>query len=258
MTSNQEQLAGFIRNEWKKKAAANPRFSMRSLARYLGIGPSTCSEILSGKRTVSRTVASQILDRLEAPVPVRTNILAGFKGEKRATQIGPRLKLRDFNEADLWSDWKYFAILSLLETPDITPTSAFIARKLSLKKSDADGYLGILTMTGLVEKKGSHFHLTGNFYLKSSDEVISSAVKKNHSECLKMAQKALKKVPMEKRDYTNVMACFDENQLPEIKKAVRDFHNKLLRISQKGNREKVYRFATQLFPVSKELQGEHP
>lgn len=55
----------WLANKMAEDKARNPRRSMRAFARKLEISPSTLSEILSGKRSITSKMARRIAEKLE-------------------------------------------------------------------------------------------------------------------------------------------------------------------------------------------------
>lgn len=54
----------WLKSEYETRRATNPRFSLRSFARYLGISPTTLSEIFSAKRHPSKNNTQLIAKKL--------------------------------------------------------------------------------------------------------------------------------------------------------------------------------------------------
>lgn len=61
-----EQLAiqDKIRSQFARLQSKNPAFSLRAFALKLDISPSAFSEIMSGKRKISKKMAVKILERM--------------------------------------------------------------------------------------------------------------------------------------------------------------------------------------------------
>src|SRR5689334_14844868 len=54
----------YLKAEYERRLAANPRYSMRAYARDLKVAPSVISEILNGRHGLSRKSAETIAARL--------------------------------------------------------------------------------------------------------------------------------------------------------------------------------------------------
>lgn len=52
-------------NEIENRKEKNPRYSLRAFARYLGIGPSTLSRILSGRQELSHSACKNLIKKLK-------------------------------------------------------------------------------------------------------------------------------------------------------------------------------------------------
>src|SRR5579885_2259362 len=107
----------------------NRAYSLRAFARKLEISPAALSEILNGKRNVSKRLAERLVNNLVLPPNESKAILDLFPepGEgRRALPVGDRLGVN--GQGDLSNDqfhviseWYHFAILSLAETTDFRP-----------------------------------------------------------------------------------------------------------------------------------------
>ncbi len=100
-----------LQNELISRCRINNQYSLRSFAKFLGIEPSALSQILRGKRTLTRKMAIRLSNKLD----INPAKLGQFKEIKDNNQQGPFSELT----ADLFqviSDWYYFAILELMQT----------------------------------------------------------------------------------------------------------------------------------------------
>jgi transcriptional regulator with XRE-family HTH domain len=88
----------------------NSRVSMRSFAQRLGISHSAMSEILKGKRKVSKVKAEAFADALKITGEKRNHFLTDFN---RIDPIAAELSEATFQ---LFADPDYFSLLTLVDT----------------------------------------------------------------------------------------------------------------------------------------------
>src|SRR5205809_112872 len=104
--------------------ARNPQYSMRAYAKKIGAPQSAISEILSGKRSITKKYAEKILRGLDKNPQ---EIFEIFQNEKTNTVS---YKSVDMDIYKLIADWYYYAILSLVETEDFESSDEWIAQRL--------------------------------------------------------------------------------------------------------------------------------
>lgn len=72
-----------IERELARRKKANPRYSMRALAKFLGIGSSTLSRILLDSQEVSGTLAEKIMSKINLSDEESVLLLASIAEDKR-------------------------------------------------------------------------------------------------------------------------------------------------------------------------------
>ncbi len=267
-----EQLAiqSKLRDQLLEYQNKNPAYSLRSFARKLQISPSSLSEILSGKRRVSKNLAQKILSRLGADPNDQDKILSLFDYSTNANDSAKKdgttgLSSRSYLELSsdqfqILSQWYHFAILSLAETKGFVADPLWISHRLGIKLPDAERALERLHRLGLAVWTRSKKTLTlTHRQLSTTDEIASTAVRQSHNEDLKLASEALDQVAVEDRDFTSITIAIDKNKLPRAKKMIREFQNQLAAFLETGNQTEVYKFCFYAFPLSQSLsQNSNP
>ena len=260
-----EQLAiqDKIRSHFAQLQRKNPAFSLRAFAMKLDISPSALSEIMSGKRKVSKKMAVKLLDRMyldpkevEAIKQLFDGKLAAAQGDD-TTEKGLLQKYKknisylklSSDQFNLISEWQHFAILSLMETVDFISDIDWISKRLKLTVTEAQKTLNRLIDLNLVSRKNNKFAPT-NEPLITSDDVANQAVRKAHYEDLKLAEKVLDHCPVELRDFTAVTVAVDKNKIPEAKQMIREFQDRLSQFLEDGPKSEVYKLTFYMYPLS--------
>lgn len=216
----------------------NPRFSLRSFAKQLDLSPTTLSEFLNEKRSLSERATRKIASNLS---------LNDFFDESPSHN---KFKIISNDEAYLFSDWAYYAALSLMETKDFEHNEKWIAEKLSLTLNKTREVLGKLEEIGLITISKGKFSLT-KAELVTTDDLSNLHLRKRHIDNTSRARKSLENDDLNVRDFTFMTLAIDFNDLKKYKKMVRKFQDELVKVQSKSKKNCVYEFSFQIFPVSK-------
>lgn len=79
---NQEVFRSILSDQLRAAKQRNPSFSMRAFSRKAGLSSSAVSEILAGKRKVSRRLALRVLGSLQQDAQVIASVMAAFDQAK--------------------------------------------------------------------------------------------------------------------------------------------------------------------------------
>jgi uncharacterized protein (TIGR02147 family) len=142
----------FLQAELARRCAENPRYSLRALAKKLGVDHSTLSQHLRCRRPLTAPAIARLGRRLgladEAISRYQANerLFAAPAGgaESRTAQLA-----RD--AAEVLSDLHHAAILELVRLGDFRPDTRWIARVLDLPPDQVNVALQRLLRLGLLE-----------------------------------------------------------------------------------------------------------
>lgn len=250
----QIELRQIISEEFLNIKARNGSYSLRAFATRIGLVPSAVSEILSGKRRITKKMAKKILERLSVPPDKTAKIIGSLNLEKieRNDRTDEKEFLRvNMDQYHVISEWYYFAIVSLAETEGFKGNSKWIASRLNIPIRDAEVALDRLERLGMLKKVGGKLVSTGLQFETTSD-MANLSLRKNHYDNLELAKKSLETDDVLKRDFSSMTMAIDPKQLPEAKKLIKNFRRKLCAYLEAGSKKEVYRICVQLFPLSKE------
>lgn len=250
----QISLQSYLREEFVKSKSRNSAYSLRAFARRLKISPPALSEILSGKRRVSKKMAERLLHQLCTAPDLSNELLARFN-KNEPEDIKSPSNIKGFSQIDmdvysLISDWKSYAVMTLSETKGFRSEAAWIAQRLQVNEKEVREIIARLLRLGLLKVSNEDQLVTTGAQLSSSDNVSNLSVRKSHFENLELGKKVLEEMPVEKRDFTALTLAFDPDKLPQAKKLIREFLNQFSTIMESTEKKEVYRFSLQLFPLS--------
>ncbi|WP_413287986.1 TIGR02147 family protein [Bdellovibrio sp. HCB337] len=235
-----------LKSEFLRRKRDNKNYSLRAFAAYLEIPAGRLSEILSGKRPVSKKMKDKLALRL------------GLKGLDELIENpvpGASFSNRDdyhFLTDDVFSvlaDWYHFAILSLADTKDFRHDPKWIAKRLNISAIEATEALAKLKKLGLIEIINNKFKKT-NKNVSTSSDIQSQALRVSHRQSIEQALLALNEVPFELRDITSITMAIDLKKIAIAKKIIKEFRLRMSDVLESGAQTEVYNLNIQLVPVS--------
>lgn len=254
-TTSRGQLIRLLSLEFSRLRKKNPRFSLRSLARRLGVSPALLSGIMSGKLNVTKKAGAQILRELRADPHVSRELLRGLSN--RQASRAPRATsdssyaIVDMDQYEMIEDWYYFAILSLTETRNFRGESAWVARRLGIPLRQAGVALARLEKMGLLESD-EHGRLRGTGKpFRTTSEIPSASLRNSHYQNLELARRSLDKDEVVNRDFSAMTVAIHPRHMAEAKRLLKEFRRKFADRLERGERTEVYRLCLQFFPLTK-------
>jgi uncharacterized protein (TIGR02147 family) len=256
--NEQREVQKLLLTHLEERKLKNPNYSLRAFARFIGLGPSTLSEVLSGKRRVSRDAAEKIVSRLGLDPKATHQVLSLFRGRrqprKKKTFKAIVFSPLDMDQYYLIADWYYFAILSLSETIGFSDDPNWIARRLQLTKKIVGSALNRLKKLGLLEADNQGLLRPSGRSFSTSDGTSSQAIRKNHHQTLDLAKQSLDVDPVDTRSFTAMTMAIDPELLPEAFERMTKFRDELCTFLESGTKKEVYKLSLQLFPLSKKKE----
>lgn len=246
---DEHALRQLLQGRFLKKQAKNPKYSLRAFARYLDMSPSAVSEILRGKRNVSRKLGERIAGRINTkPEEWNQIFLVDRKDKKKKVQ--PIYSEFDMDTYHAVSQWYYFAILSLAELDDFDGNPKTLSLRLNISEKQAKDALKRLERLALLKrnKKGYLTWTESNF--KTSEDIKNISAQRSLREGLDLARQALDHQSIEEREFSAITMAIDPSRIPDAKRMIRKFRDQLSDFLEGGNRQRIYRLGIQLFSLS--------
>ena len=250
------QINLILQRRFAELKIKNPSFSLRAFALKLGLSSGALSEILQGKRKVSKKLTYQVMEKLMLDPEERQKVLAATFADYRNKEIPEnQLKLSQ-DELQILSEWYHYAILNLIDTCDFKNDFSWISARIGLPKSMVIHAIERLKRLHLITED-----FAGNFKRKShplrtSDDLEDISIKKSHAESMDLAKDSLMKDSVKKRDFTSGTLTINPLKLPQAKELIRQFQSDLAQLMQKGPQTEVYKLNIQLFPLTKEITND--
>jgi hypothetical protein len=231
---DQEFIRQQLNDFFKSKRNKNSSFSVRAMAQLFKTSPAQMSQILSGKRPLSRKFIATVLDKLDMP--------------NAATEI--KFDTIEDEQFKLVSDWFHFAILSLSNTSRNKADPRFISQLLGIDYFVTKEAFERLLKLGLIQIHEGRFQQTTK-PLHTKNDVPSAAIRSHHKQNLTLAAEKIDGVDVQLREFTSMTMAFNIKKLSAAKKLIRKFKHDLYELGSKGPCEDVFTFSAQLFPITK-------
>jgi uncharacterized protein (TIGR02147 family) len=250
------EIVQILKGEIERLNSKYPGYSLRRFSRKLGVPSPVLSQVLNGRRTVTRQLAEKLL----MPLPITAekkhaliHSLPERRSRKSKTSQEPGLILNrielSFAEFQVVADWWHFAILAFL---DSSPSGLKnLAERFGLPVTKIRKAIKNLVQLGLVEQRSGVFHSTGKKFTTSTD-IPSAFIRANHIQGLDLARKVITDVPVELRDFSSMTVSCDLDQINEIKKRIETFRRSLSSFMESTRGKSVCRLQIQLFPLTRE------
>lgn len=247
--SAQIALQNKMRESLSLLRSRRPSFSLRAFSKKMGMNHSAVSEILNGKRFVSRKMAERIADRLQWGPEETRSLCQLFPDKKKENSKTQYVELSG-DHFHLISDWYYFAILSLCKTENFKASGSWIAKRLGIRVQDAEIALKRLKRLNLLVKDKSGKWVRSALAYTTSDGVSDGVLRGAQLKTLELAEDSLQRNALEDTDFTFMTMAVDPKKMKVAKKMIREFQDKLSDYMESESRTEVYRLGMQLFPLS--------
>lgn len=241
----------WLQKQFTERCKKNARYSLRAFAKNLDLDASSLSQILSGKRNLSKNGIQNICEKLS--VSPKELQMFGLIGSKNNGADENYLQL-EIDTFSVISEWYHYAILELTYVSGFKADPKWIAKKLSLTVEEAKSAVERLKRLGLLlEENGSLIksskQLTNNGIINTS-----GAHKELQKQVITKALVAVDEVPQDEKDITSMTMAIDTKNLDKARLLIQKFRRDLCELLEEGNQEQVYNLGIQLYPISKKQE----
>lgn len=252
-----------LQESYQEKREKNAHFSMNAFANFLGVSPSQLNEIFKGKCGLSRERAKQIVEKLNFSELQKKlfclSVIATHSRSKKEKSDAKKelLKLKKDVSVQIQLDvfsviscWYHFAILELLNLDEFEPSVKWISKRLNVESGLISQAVQRLIKVGLIREESGNW-VRSEGLIQTTNDIPSIGIKKYHSQVLRLADAALFRVPLEKREFNSVFLAIDEELIPYAKKRIRKFQQSMVSdLSGKGkHKSRLVGLNIQMFPV---------
>lgn len=241
-----------LKDELFVRIEHNPSYSLRAFGRDLNVDHGTLSQIISGKRPLTK----KNYDRMKHYLPLNDQ-------QKKTLEDNHQQMLSNFTTYEdptiIGMDkWYYSAILELMDTRDFEDNSSWIADQLSITLEEVDEALDALQALNMVGlKNGVRYATEANTSTLHGTEMknlaLASAVQNVQSQYFQKQTEAFETFHYTKMSHYGLTLALSPKDLPVFREKLVTLMRDINRISDKNKKEKevVYRLNLSLFPISK-------
>lgn len=242
------KMIEFLKNKFEEAKRVNESFSVRTFAQRAGVSSGAMSEILAGKRPISRKLAERIAFALKLNPTEKSQFLSEQTSQD---SLGIK-KVRFVNQTQVQyiTDPAYFNFLALMDTVNFKNDQQWIAKKLDISVEKVNLIVLRFKEFGFLIEANGQLKKTKDIF-STTDDIKSEHVITSHIETLKSARHSLSNDPMEIRDFTSFSFPADPKLLGKVKERIRAFQDEIAVLMSGSENTEVYKLAINLFPQTR-------
>jgi len=251
----QIHLARLLESEFSRLQARNPSYSLRAFAKKLGVGVSSLSEVMNGRRPPTLRFGERVVASLGIADDERARVLGELFKKNTETRVAARRSNDAFTPLDgdqdeVISHWYHFAILSLAETKNFKSSPEAIAKRLGLTVAEAKAAVDRLLRLKLLRTEKSRLKTTGRGFATTSG-LPNSAIRRAHLRNLDLLHDRLESTPLEDQDFSAITMAVSKSKLESAKAKIKKFRRELMAYLEDGDKDEVYNLSIYLMPLTK-------
>jgi len=250
----QHDVVSLLRERLRAAKSRNSRFSLRAYAKRLGVDHSTLSQVLRGRRGLSKRDLETAGKRLGLSEQIIREYAHGAKRPEvhKAAQKHMRSYQLDLDTFQLLSAWHHYAILELVHIHGFKADSRWIASTLGIPVEEVNVALQRLLRLGLLEMTGRDRWIDksgdAEFHSASLDEAAANELDREIHE---LAIAATKRTRGEYRAQRQVVLACDSKNLPRVRRMADRFIAEVRSMAAESKRkDDVYQLEISFFPVT--------
>lgn len=254
----QQDFREYLISEFKSRQVKNSKYSLRAYSKHLEIDSSHLSKILKGQRPLNEQLVATMGTKLGLSRPQIEKFKAGTPKPYGKNRSLDTMELDDcyqlkLDQLALISEWHHYAIMEIMKHPRFEPRPAWLAKELQLNEDVITKAIERLKRIGLLEVQGDgswkdisdgfSTHVLGN-------DLTSRAHRAYQSQVLRLANTALFRVPIERRDHSTIVVASSAKKLREAKNKIKTFRRELAEFLEDcDEKSEVYHLSISLFPL---------
>lgn len=243
-------IKNLLMEKLAERQTRNTSYSLRAFARDLGIGATTLSDVLADKRNLSKTNLQKVMEKLLVSPLEQDKLWENYKENMNRSHEPDERTTLDEDTFRLIADWHYLAILNLAKIKECQSDPEWIAKRLGMKSEEIEEALERLYRLGLVKKIRNRLHRTSR-PLTTSNDIPSAAIRKHHTQNLRLAEESMNRDPVGTREISSVTMPVNLEKLPQVKELLLKTRKKIAALLEDEHASEVYTMSFQLFPLTK-------
>lgn len=241
-----------LQEELVHRCRKNPGYSLRAFARSLNVEPSALSQMINGKRPITKSMKLRLGSALGFKVHELEKIPAS-----ETDSVGPFQTL-ELDTFAVISDWYHYAILELTYVEGFKSDPSWISKRLGITKLECSIAIERLLRLKLLEEvEGGVLRDTSqDGELTSLHPSMSSDAARNYQiQLLELSKKSVENDSLNIRNQTSATFCFDTDDFEEAVESITKFRRKFAKDFQpKKKGSEVYQIQISFFPLTKQKE----
>lgn len=261
----------FLKTVLAEKQLKNKAYSLRAMARDLGLKPAHLSALIKGKNGLSLTSAMRAAQALglDDSATEYLCLLVQYEAAKiprlketfleRMRAINKTTEVKDLN-VDLFkmmSEWYHIPILEMTVLEGFQLTAENVAKKLGISRIQAEVAIERLIRLELLERgaDGRFRKAVDNYVFKSSKP--NPALRAFHKQMIMKAHDSIETQSPEERYVGSQTFSINPNDLKEASEIINEFRKKMVDLFDRSEKKtKTYHLGIQLFDLTKGEKNE--
>ena len=240
----------WLQRQFTERCKRNARYSLRAFAKALTIDPSSLSQILSGKRPLSKKSVEAICEKLGAtPKDLKS---FGLLNVDSSNDNYHQVNVDTFA---VIAEWYHYAILELTFVSGFKADPRWIGKKLSITVEEAKSAIERLKRLGLLLEENGSLIKSSKFLTNHSSVNTSGAHRELQKQVIEKALLAVEECPHEEKDITSMTMAVDVANLDKARDLIRKFRRDICALLEDGEQTRVYNLGIQLYPLSEKQEN---
>lgn len=261
MVLDQQQLIrNVLLDYFLKKQKLTTTYSLRKFAQRLEVSSSALSEILRGKRNVSKNRAVNFAQKMQVNEQTMTRIQAAFSDSGRLESLSTvKNPLKEIiiseKEQEIMADWLCFAIVCLIRTEGFKSDITWIATRFGVDEKRVTEALRLLESAGTIHRTEAGEYRDLPVCYRTSESFPAALDSTRQIKGLKNAITALEQ-PGRNRVGNFSTISGDPEKLKEAELLIEDFLKRLSLFLADSDKKEVFELSIQLFQLSVPASGD--
>lgn len=251
-----ETASKVLRQTLLERLRKNPSYSLRAMAKSLGVSHTYLSLILNGKKPLSKQKAVEFAELLKLN---ERDARALLKGSKEGRPRSRRDEAPTYNELSVdrfkaVSSWYHLAILDLTGLQQFKSDPTWIAEQLGIHRHQVIDAIERLVRLRLAVYDDKDVLRKSPVNLEVKTKQSNAAVREFHRQMIEKALQELGKTSAEafaKREISAMTMSINPAKVEAAKKKINRFKQELFAFLSEGPCTDVYQMNIQLFTLLK-------
>lgn len=248
-------LEAYLSAVFKKKALVHSNFSKASFAKSLGISPSTLSNVLSGRRKLSRSLIQGIGKRLNWTSESFLHVFSLGSDVTKSEEIDARKEVHsrlvlDTEKSPVSLSFISRVLVEAVRIPKFSRDPLELSDGLELSRKIIENEMKTLLNRGVLAQTHN-----GSYARIAPKEVItpkqsSSEIRSFYRKMCTVAERKVRPDNLDRRYFGTETLAFDPLLMPEAKSIINRCLDELAALSERSqNYKSVYHVNIQFFDV---------